>query len=367
MYRVKLKYRNRKNGIVKSAFLEFSPAIKDSKGKPVRYEQLNLELYIHPKNKIEKQQNAAVEEIAETIRSERFIQLARRNYSFIGMDNLDGDFLKYFQENGDRHSPKYLSSRLHFSKFCKGRCKFRQLTPSYCEKFKLYLLNTKGLNRSKPISHNSACGYYDAFLSIVKLAAQDNIIEDFTGGLKRISWNREIKKDILTMEEINTLINTPYFPLPELRTAALTSLFTGLRLGDILTLDWKNIIRNEKGEFFIDKIQHKTKLRVQIPINDRVLGWLGKPRKAGLIWPGLNNYEFTKHIPIWIEMAGIKKHITFYCFRHTFIRRLVDVGTDAKTITELSGHKTVNMSMVYMRSDKDKKIQAIQRLNQINE
>ena len=334
----------------------------DNKGNPIRYEALDLELYIHPQNKIEKEQNEAVEEIAELIRCERYIQLAKRNYSFIGSDNLDGDFLQYFEENGDKHSAKFLSARLHFKKFCKGHCKFRDLTPSYCEKFKMYLLSSNGLKNNKPLAHNSACGYYDAFLNIVKLAAKDNIIDDFTPKLNHINWDHEIKKEELTVDEIQELIKTPYAPLPSLRNAALTSLFTGLRRSDILSLKWEHIIRDENGGYFIDKIQEKTNKRIQIPINEQIWAFLGKPQEEGLIWPDLDQYKCLKHLPVWIAQAGIRKHITFHCLRHTFIRRLVDQGVDAKTITELSGHQTINMSMVYMRSNKDKKIQAIQNL-----
>ena len=125
MSRVILKYRNIAQGKKKSIYLEFNPAIHDIKGNSVRYECLNLEIYTNPENSQQLKHNRAVEEIAETIRCERYLQLVRHDYSFLAKARLDEDFLEYFRMNGDCHGAKYKSSRLHFERFCKGQCKFR--------------------------------------------------------------------------------------------------------------------------------------------------------------------------------------------------------------------------------------------------
>ena len=119
MSRVILKYRNIAQGKMKSIYLEFNPAIHDIKGNSVRYECLNLEIYTNPENSQQLKHNRAVEEIAETIRCERYLQLVRHDYSFLAKARLDEDFLEYFRMNGDCHGAKYQSSRLHFERFCK--------------------------------------------------------------------------------------------------------------------------------------------------------------------------------------------------------------------------------------------------------
>ena len=131
MSRVILKYRNISQGKMKSIYLEFNPAIHDIKGNSVRYECLNLEIYTNPENSQQLKHNRAVEEIAETIRCERYLQLVRHDYSFLAKARLDEDFLEYFRMNGDCHGAKYQSSRLHFERFCKGQCKFRDMMRAY--------------------------------------------------------------------------------------------------------------------------------------------------------------------------------------------------------------------------------------------
>ena len=121
MPRVILKYRSIAHGNMKSIYLEFNPPIHDVKGKIVRYECLNLEIYTNPETCQQLKQNIAVEEVAETIRCERYLQLVRNDYSFLAKARLDEDFLEYFMQNGDCHGAKYQSSRLHFERFCKGK------------------------------------------------------------------------------------------------------------------------------------------------------------------------------------------------------------------------------------------------------
>ena len=110
MSRVILKYRNISQGKMKSIYLEFNPAIHDIKGNSIRYECLNLEIYTNPENSHQFKHNRSVEEIAETIRCERYLQLVRHDYSFLAKARLDEDFLEYFRMNGDCHGAKYQSS-----------------------------------------------------------------------------------------------------------------------------------------------------------------------------------------------------------------------------------------------------------------
>jgi site-specific recombinase XerD len=44
--------------------------------------------------------------------------------------------------------------------------------------------------------------------------------------------------------------------------------------------------------------------------------------------------------------AGIKD-FTWYCLRHTFASRLLMAGVDLRTVAELMGHKTIQMTMRY--------------------
>lgn len=67
MSRVFIRYKEKTNGM-KSVYLQFYPGICDIKGKNVRYEFLDLEMYINPTNKNQRMFNRTIEEVAESIK-----------------------------------------------------------------------------------------------------------------------------------------------------------------------------------------------------------------------------------------------------------------------------------------------------------
>lgn len=363
MPRVTLKYRNISHGSMKSIYLEFNPSIRDVKGKPVRYECLNLEIYTHPETVQQAEQNKTIEEIAETIRCKRYLQLVHRDYSFLAKAKLDEDFLEYFRQNGDCHGAKYQSSRLHFVRFCKGQCRFKDINSSLCERFRLYLLHTNGLHKKCKLSRNSASGYFNSFLGIVHLAYKDNILtKDYASCVKKITWDHDIHKEYLSKEEIKQLASTPYEEIPDVYRAGMFSIYTGLRRSDILALRWDNIYQPRGRKAYLKFCIKKTGVKIQLPLTLAAIRILGTPKSGGKVFPELTESILITHVERWIRKAKINKHITFHCFRHTFAMQLLDKGIDIYTISALLGHKQVSSTQSYAKISSKKMMEAIVKI-----
>ena len=67
-----------------------------------------------------------------------------------------------------------------------------------------------------------------------------------------------------------------------------------------------------------------------------------------LVFAGLQNAAWiSKPLKKWIEAAGIKKHITFHCFRHSYATLQLELGTDIYTIKSMLGHTNVKTTQIY--------------------
>ena len=142
-YRVKVRERKKNKGVMLSLYLEFMPPYVAPNGECVRYENLNLELYVNPANEIQEKHNRMINEIAETIRCERYITLVQKDYIALSKDKLSGDFIEYFHNNCKYYGIKFECSLMHFRKYSGNKCQFKDIIPSYCEGFKNYLLRHK--------------------------------------------------------------------------------------------------------------------------------------------------------------------------------------------------------------------------------
>jgi hypothetical protein len=62
-----------------------------------------------------------------------------------------------------------------------------------------------------------------------------------------------------------------------------------------------------------------------------------------------------------VSEAGLKD-FTWYCLRHTFASRLTMAGVDLRTVAELMGHKTIQMTMRYAHPAPAHQLAAVERL-----
>ena len=64
----------------------------------------------------------------------------------------------------------------------------------------------------------------------------------------------------------------------------------------------------------------------------------------------------------WIRSAGVTKHITFHCFRHTYATLQLAAGTDLYTISKMLTHSTVATTQVYADVVNDLKRKASEQI-----
>lgn len=335
-------------------YIKYKPALDIPNQKPLDVEALDLKLYTHPKYPFQETANRQIAEIAEKVYAARMVMVARRQYAFRMTDNRNVDFLLYFEENGDYRGSKYTGARKAFSSFMGGTCKIKDISISLLEKYKKYLSTYISPQKKKKISHNTACSYFAILLSILRLAYKDNLLnKDYSILVSKIKWDHEIKRDYLSEDEIRRIEETDFPIAPQVRLAALLSIQTGLRRSDILNLKWSNIKSDTASGLCIDIKVHKTGSRLILPLSEKarmilIECGMNNPH-SDKIFPNLTDSILNKRISQLIKKAGICKHITFHCFRHTFAMMLLNKGADIYRISKLLGHAQINNTAVYAK------------------
>ena len=362
---VTLRTRPLKNGML-SYYLDYYPGYRDQETmKTIRHEGLNIYIYANPKNERERNFNATMSEKAEAIRCRRFESIVNDRYDFFDRHKLKADFLEYYRKQLRKHDQKWEFVYHHFYNFVHGKCTFEEIDIDLCNKFREYLLNAKQLRRDGRISKNSASGYWSTFRGLLKILYRNQLIKTNINDFLDKIETEDTPKDYLSVEELYKLAETPC-KKPILKTAALFSCLTSLRISDILSLQWHEIVDFAAGGKCVHTITQKTKTEDIIPISDEALQLIGySPEKNGLVFKGLKRSWTQQPMKEWIRKAGITKNITFHSYRRTYATLQGAAGTDIRTIQSNMAHKSITTTQRYMKVVDSNKREASNRISLI--
>lgn len=150
----------------------------------------------------------------------------------------------------------------------------------------------------------------------------------------------------------------------------LICLFTGLRVGEICALRWEDVSFSDQTihvHHTLQRVQNKSgngpKTRIvvttpksicsirTIPIPDELNKVLTTHKKscAGYLLTN-DEYRFIepRTMQNWfkkaLKLSGIES-ANFHATRHTFATRCIELGFDVKSLSEILGHATVNITM----------------------
>ena len=192
-------------------------------------------------------------------------------------------------------------------------------------------------------------GYWSTFRGFLKILYRNKLIHSNVNDFLDKIEPEDVVKDYLSVDELYRLAETPC-KIPVLKTASLFSCLTSLRISDILTLRWEEIVDFAAGGKCVHTVTQKTKTEDIIPISDEALQLIRySPEKTGLVFKGLKRCWTQYPMKEWIRAAGITKNITFHSYRRTFATLQAAAGTDIRTIQSIMAHKSITTTQRYMK------------------
>lgn len=153
-----------------------------------------------------------------------------------------------------------------------------------------------------------------------------------------------------------------------LKLGILLALHTGMRRGELLSLEWSRVDLQRRTIRIINaKSSAGDRL---IPMNATVhalLSDLVKKATSPLVFPsnrrpGEKLLDLKKGFKKAVQSSGIA-HFRWHDMRHTFATRLVRAGVDIVSVQHLLGHSKITMTARYAHSLADAKIAAVSMLD----
>lgn len=175
------------------------------------------------------------------------------------------------------------------------------------------------------------------------------------------------EREYLTIEELRRLMNEPCSN-EQVKKAFIFSCFAGLRLSDVRTLTWRNVLKSSDGKtVYVHVFMQKTQKSNNVPLSNEALACLIKKENLDepiFVLPA-SDATINYHLKRWVKAAGIDKTISFHVARHTFATMTLTAGGDLYTTSRLLGHTNIHSTEIYADVVMERRTQAVNLLNAI--
>lgn len=264
--------------------------------------------------------------------------------------------------------------------------KYTELNTPNINAFIEYLLKSGRSNSKGGLSPKTVHDIIVVMRSISKYAEQEHGLRN---PMRNISMPKNEKKyvPVLNENERKKLQNHLINNLNNTNIGIFLTMYSGMRIGEICALKWgdidlKNgIIRisrtiqrindksgNSKTKLVIGSPKSKTSER-DIPIPDFLVNILkaNNNDKNGYILSGtckpIEPRTIQNRFKSVLKKCGIR-NVNFHLLRHTYATVCIENSFDAKTVSELLGHASVNITLNrYVHSSLDMKKKYVAKLN----
>lgn len=332
-------------------------------------EMLELYLWRAPRTPEERQQNNEVLTIARRVRFERAQELIDNTEGYRLKRNRDVELLAWMRSYIDIYTKRDKSVvNVAYNSFTDFLVDPKW--PSDIDKDELQHRKERLRLNGSRVDRRLISGYvdylqrrfrgegplstYKRFKKMIKSAVEADVLrKNPCDGITIKADCGALKKDVLSAEEMQRLIATHYRgENPEIQRAFIFCLYCGLRFCDVKELTFANVdFSNRLLKFEQAKTKgHSSASGVVIPLNEGLINLIGTGERDELIFKLPSHTMCLKALRVWTSKAGIDKHITWHCARHSFAVNILNNGANIKTVASLLGHSGLSQTEKYTRA-----------------
>jgi len=257
-----------------------------------------------------------------------------------------------YNTDGDKKTLKTVERTWRFLIEANGNIRLDFISPAHINKFKSYMKerNPKIKKEAIDVYLRFLKAYFNYLINEYKLLENNPVIGKIPKSQKgkRLSFSNEQQVALYNILKNNnpTIFNSFYI-----------SLHTGLRLNEVINLEWKNIDW-EKGIVELynkEEIEFKTKSRkprtIVMDSNFKQFLLNLKNSDEGFVLGRKFHPDYVSHkFKHYCQKLNFHKDLTFHSIRHSFASNFIKYNQNIYVLKEILGHTSLETTNLYLEA-----------------
>lgn len=237
---------------------------------------------------------------------------------------------------------------------------------------------------AKKLSKGYVSDIFFVVKSICRFAHKNYGANNICENIEAPKREKKSEYTMLTKPQTDTLVNALTASDDLTSSGILLALSTGVRIGELCALKWSNVdlsektitIKNTVQRIRSDDTKKKTRLNISspkshtsertIPIPSFLIPILSKHTAAADLYLLSGNSKIVEPRTLQYRFKSILNKnnlpsVRFHSLRHAFATGCIASGADIKTVSELLGHSSVNITLdLYVHSSMQRKFKCME-------
>ena len=252
-----------------------------------------------------------------------------------------------------------------------GEMKLEQITEEVIQDYVFELLKHGRLDGSGGMGERASKDIVIVLKNTLRDAMRAKLIKTTVFEIRFPSFNSRCKVKVLSPAEQKLLCDAIDSNLTTRSAGIFLSLHTGMRIGEVCALRWMDVDMDDRMIHINHTLQRVYKKDLSGKGKSKLLLSTPKTKTSRRSIPISKSLfavmkELSPSCPDMFFLSGSKKMVevrtfrtffeafllrngiekfNFHVLRHTFATRCIEAGADCKTVSELLGHATVNMTL----------------------